>query len=181
MSVNHLKKTGPLILEMSQVHWPAVAQIYKEGIATGFATFEKKIPSYEQWNKNHFPCCRLVALSDNKILGWAALSPVSGRRVYAGVAEVSIYIAGAARGLGIGSALMEELKTSSEKEGFWTLQSGIFPENKASIKLHEKSGFRLLGRRERVGQIDGVWKDNLLFERRSKIVGIDLGTLNLNK
>ena len=158
---------------MSEAHWPSVAQIYKQGVNTGFATFEKEIPTYEQWNKNHITNCRLVAIRNDKILGWAALSPVSGRCVYGGVAEVSIYVAETARGLGIGYLLMEELITSSEKEGFWTLQSGIFPENKASIKLHEKAGFRFLGRRERVGQLDGVWKDNVLFERRSKIVGIE--------
>lgn len=158
---------------MSEAHWPAVAQIYKQGVNTGFATFEKEIPTYEQWNKNHITNCRLVAIGNDKILGWAALSPVSGRCVYGGVAEVSIYIAETARGLGIGYLLMEELITSSEKEGFWTLQSGIFPENKASIKLHEKAGFRFLGRRERVGQLDGVWKDNVLFERRSKVVGVE--------
>jgi len=173
MSINHLKKTGILILEMLQTHWPAVAQIYKQGVDTGFATFEKEISSYEQWNKNHLSSCRLVAVRDDKIIGWAALSSVSGRCVYGGVAEVSIYIAETARGLGIGNLLMDELITSSEKAGFWTLQSGIFPENKASIKLHEKAGFRFLGKREKIGQLDGVWKDNLLFERRSKIVGIN--------
>ena len=173
MSLDHLKKTGLLLLEMSEAHWPAVAQIYKQGVDTGFATFEKEIPSYKEWNKNHISSCRLVALRDDKIVGWAALSPVSVRRVYRGVAEVSIYIAKSERGSGIGNLLMEELIASSEKAGFWTLQSGIFPENKASIKLHEKAGFRFLGRRERVGQLDGVWKDNLLFERRSKIVGTD--------
>jgi phosphinothricin acetyltransferase len=173
MSLDNLKKTGLLLLEMSESHWPAVAQIYKQGVDTGFATFEQEIPSYEQWNKNHISSCRLVALRDDKIVGWAALSLVSVRRVYRGVAEVSIYIAKSERGSGIGNLLMEELIASSEKAGFWTLQSGIFPENKASIKLHEKAGFRFLGRRERVGQLDGFWKDNLLFERRSKIVGID--------
>jgi phosphinothricin acetyltransferase len=173
MPINHLKKTELLILEMSQTHWPAVAEIYKQGVDTGFATFEKEIPSYEEWNNNHISRCRLVALNDDKIVGWAALSAVSGRCVYGGVAEVSIYIAETARGSGIGYLLMEELITSSEKAGFWTLQSGIFPENRASIKLHEKAGFRFLGRRERIGQLDEVWKDNLLFERRSKIVGID--------
>lgn len=158
---------------MSVAHWPAVAQIYKQGIDTGFATFEKEVPSYEQWNKNHILRCRLVALRDDKVEGWAALSPVSGRCVYGGVAEVSVYIAEKTRGFGLGKLLMEELITASEKEGFWTLQSGIFPENKGSIKLHEKAGFRYLGKRERIGQLDGIWKDNLLFERRSKIIGIN--------
>lgn len=158
---------------MSEAHWPAVAQIYKQGIDTGFATFEKEVPSYEQWNKNHILRCRLVALRDDKVEGWAALSPVSGRCVYGGVAEVSVYVAEKTRGFGLGKLLMEELITASEKEGFWTLQSGIFPENKGSIKLHEKAGFRYLGKRERIGQLDGIWKDNLLFERRSKIIGIN--------
>lgn len=158
---------------MSVAHWPAVAQIYKQGIDTGFATFEKEVPSYEQWNKNHILRCRLVALRDDKVEGWAALSPVSGRCVYGGVAEVSVYVAEKTRGFGLGKLLMEELITASEKEGFWTLQSGIFPENKGSIKLHEKAGFRYLGKRERIGQLDGIWKDNLLFERRSKIIGIN--------
>lgn len=173
MSRIHLTRPGFLILEMSEAHWPEVAQIYKQGIDTDFATFEKEIPSYEQWNRNHISSCRLVALRDDMVVGWAALSPVSGRCVYGGVAEVSVYVAEKARGLSIGKLLMEELITASEKEGFWTLQSGIFPENTASIKLHEKTEFRYLGKRERIGQLDGIWKDNLLFERRSEIVGIN--------
>ncbi len=173
MSRIHLTRPGFLIFEMSEAHWPKVAQIYKQGIDTGFATFEKKIPSYAQWNRNHISSCRLVALRDDMVVGWAALSPVSGRCVYGGVGEVSVYVAEKARGLSIGKLLMAELITASEKEGLWTLQSGIFPENTASIKLHEKTGFRYLGKRERIGQLDGIWKDNLLFERRSKIVGIN--------
>ncbi len=158
---------------MSGGHWPAVIKIYKQGIDTGFATFEEEIPSYEQWNRNHITSCRLVALREDKVVGWAALSPVSGRCVYGGVAEVSVYVAEKTRGFGLGKLLMEELITASEKEGFWTLQSGIFPENTSSIKLHKKVGFRYLGKRERIGQLDGVWKDNFLFERRSKTVGIN--------
>ncbi|WP_297706895.1 GNAT family N-acetyltransferase [uncultured Eudoraea sp.] len=173
MSRIHLTRPGFLIREMSEAHWPEVAQIYKQGIDTGFATFEKEIPSYEQWNRNHNSSCRLVALRDDMVVGWAALSPVSGRCVYGGVAEVSVYVAEKARGLSIGKLLMAELITASEIEGMWTLQSGIFPENTASIKLHEKTGFRYLGKRERIGQLDGIWKDNLLFERRSEIVGIN--------
>ena len=173
MSINHLKESGFLILEMSEAHWPEVSQIYKQGIDTGFATFEKEIPSYEQWNRNHISSCRLIALRDGKIAGWAALSSVSGRCVYGGVAEVSVYVAEKARGKGVGILLMEELIISSEMAGIWTLQSGIFPQNTGSIKLHEKVGFRFLGKRERIGQLDGNWKDNLLFERRSKIVGIN--------
>lgn len=173
MSINHLNKSGFLIKEMSEADWPAVAQIYKQGIDTGFATFEKEIPSHEQWNRNHISSCRLVALRDDKVVGWGALSPVSGRCVYGGVAEVSVYVAEKARGFGLGKLLMEELITVSEKEGFWTLQSGVFPENIDSIELHKKVGFRYLGKRERIGKLDGVWKDNLLFERRSKVVGIN--------
>jgi len=173
MSINHLNESRFLIREMSVAHWPVVAQIYKQGIDTGFATFEKEIPSYEQWNLNHLSSCRFVALRDDKVVGWAALSPVSGRCVYGGVAEVSVYVAETVRGFGLGRLLMEELIMASEKQGFWTLQSGIFPENIGSIELHKKLGFRYLGKRERIGQLDGVWKDNLLFERRSKIVGVN--------
>jgi phosphinothricin acetyltransferase len=173
MSGNHFELPGLLIKEMCESHWPEVAQIYKQGIVTGFATFEKEVPSYVKWNKNHLSVCRLVAIRDDKIVGWAALSPVSGRSVYGGVAEVSVYVAESDRGSGIGKLLMEELIVSSEKEGFWTLQSGIFPENKGSIQLHEKVGFRFLGKREKIGRLDGTWKDNLLFERRRKIIGVN--------
>ena len=173
MSGNHFNQPGLLIKGMCESHWPEVAQIYKQGIVTGFATFEKEVPSYKQWSKNHLSNCSLVAFRDDKVIGWAALSAVSGRCVYGGVAEVSVYVAESDRGLGVGRLLMEELIASSEKKGFWTLQSGIFPENKGSIKLHEKVGFRFLGTREKIGLLDGIWKDNLLFERRSKIVGIN--------
>ncbi|WP_343487204.1 N-acetyltransferase family protein [Allomuricauda sp. d1] len=153
--------------------WPEVAGIYAEGIATGFATFESEVPEYKSWDVAHIKACRLIAKENNKILGWAALSPVSGRCVYGGVAEVSVYVGENARGKGIGKALMQRLISDSEEEGYWTLQSGIFPENKGSIKLHEQVGFRYIGKRERVGKtLDGIWKDNLLFERRSKIVGL---------
>lgn len=162
------------IKAMKPTDWTAVAKIYAEGIATGFATFESKVPDYRAWSAAHIKTCRLVAKFNKSVIGWAALSPVSGRCVYGGVAEVSIYVGKDARGLGVGRLLMERLIMESEKAGYWTLQSGIFPENKASIILHEKTGFRFLGKRERIGKtIDGVWKDNLLFERRSKIVGID--------
>ena len=153
--------------------WDAVSRIYSEGIATGFATFEINIPSYEAWDNAHLKTCRFVAETDNKILGWAALSPVSSRCVYGGVAEVSVYVGYNSRGLGLGKSLMEKLISESEAEGLWTLQSGIFPENEGSIKLHKKVGFRFIGKRERVGKLSGVWKDNLLFERRSTAVGID--------
>ncbi len=153
--------------------WKAVSLIYAEGIATGFATFERTVPSYEIWNDAHLKACRLVATDEENILGWAALSPVSSRCVYGGVAEVSVYIGKNQRGLGVGKMLMENLIVKSETESLWTLQSGIFPENEASIRLHKKMGFRYIGKRERVGKLDGNWKDNLLFERRSKKVGID--------
>lgn len=158
---------------MHSTDWPEVARIYAEGIETGFATFETKVPDYASWDVAHIDECRLIAESENEILGWAALSPVSSRCVYGGVAEVSVYIGKNARGKGVGKALMEKLIVESENAGYWTLQSGIFPENQASIKLHEKVGFRFLGKREKVGKTkDGIWMDNLLFEKRSKIVGI---------
>ena len=161
------------IREMRALDWPAVSQIYADGIATGHATFETSVPDYTTWDKAHTHECRLVAEDGHKLLGWVALSPVSGRCVYGGVAEVSVYNAKNTRGQGIGKALMEQLITESERAGYWTLQSGIFPENKASIVLHEKVGFRFLGKRERVAKThDGIWKDNLLFERRSTVVGI---------
>lgn len=162
-----------VIRSMKPSDWEQVRQIYTEGIATGIATFETNAPSYESWDSSHVSSCRLVAEEDGDILGWAALSPVSSRCVYGGVGEVSVYISAKSRGKGVGKLLMEQLIEESENAGFWTIQSGVFPENKASIKLHEKVGFRYIGRRERVGKIHGVWKDNLLFEKRSHKVGID--------
>ena len=150
----------------------AVLAIYKEGIQTGFATFETEVPSWEQWNSNHIASCRLVAVTKKKVTGWAALSAVSSRCVYGGVGEVSVYVAKKARGTGVGQALLRRLISESEEEGYWTLQSGIFPENTASIKLHEQAGFRIIGIRERIGRLDGVWKDNVLMERRSRITGL---------
>ncbi|MEO1012416.1 MAG: N-acetyltransferase family protein [Bacteroidota bacterium] len=158
---------------MTKADWPTVSKIYHEGIATGIATFETLVPAYKDWHKAHLEDCRLVALFNSAVVGWAALSPVSGRCVYGGVAEVSIYVGKDSRGLGVATILMKTLIEESERKGLWTLQSGIFPENTASIKLHEKMGFRFLGQRERIGKtVDGVWKDNLIFERRSKVVGI---------
>lgn len=153
--------------------WPEVSRIYKEGIQTGVATFETTVPSYEVWDAGHMPTCRLVAAEGYNLLGWAALSPVSGRCVYGGVAEVSIYIGEPNRGLGIGRQLMEALILVSEAENLWTLQSGIFPQNRGSILLHEKAGFRYIGKRERVAKREGIWYDNLLYERRSSSVGVD--------
>ncbi|GAB2862250.1 GNAT family N-acetyltransferase [Hymenobacter ruber] len=160
------------ILPLTAAHWPAVRAIYAEGMATGTATFATEPPTWEAWDTGHLASCRLVATDETgRVLGWAALSPVSGRCVYAGVAEVSVYVGAAARGRGVGLALMKALVTESEQKGLWTLQAGIFPENTASVRLHEAVGFRQVGRRERIGQLRGVWHDTLLLERRSAVVG----------
>jgi len=151
--------------------WPAVEAIYREGIATGMATFETETLPWEQWDAAHRPDCRLVARDGNRVLGWSVLSPVSDRCAYAGVAENSIYIAAAARGQGIGKRLLGVLVEASEAAGIWTLQTGIFPENAASLALHQACGFRIVGTRERVGQLHGVWKDVVFLERRSRVVG----------
>jgi L-amino acid N-acyltransferase YncA len=148
-------------------HWPAVELIYLEGIATGNATFETGAPSWEDWDAAHLPGLRLVALRGEDVLGWAALSPVSERCVYAGVAEGSVYVAEAARGHGVGRRLLEELIRRSEEAGIWTIQTGIFPENEASLRLHERVGFRRVGVRERLGRLHGVWRDVVFLERRS--------------
>jgi L-amino acid N-acyltransferase YncA len=160
------------IVPMTAADWPSVAEIYASGIATGQATFQTSIPEWNAWDVSHLESCRLVARTgDGTIEGWAALSPVSSRPVYAGVAEVSIYIAESARGRGVGRRLLEALISESEKDGRWTLQAGIFPENEASVALHVSCGFRIVGRRERIGCMDGIWRDNLLLERRSSVVG----------
>lgn len=162
----------PLSIEpMRPQDWPRVRAIYLEGIATGNATFAQTAPEWETWDAEHMPVARLVARMEVEIAGWAALSRVSGRCVYAGVAEVSIYVAERARGRGVGRQLLERLIVESEAAGIWTLQAGIFPENTASIALHERAGFRLVGRRERLGQMNGCWRDVVLLERRSHIVG----------
>lgn len=158
---------------MHKEDWPYVAQIYQEGMDTGVATFEKEVPAYEVWDANHLEVGRLIATNGFAVMGWAALSPVSSRCVYGGVAEVSVYVGSLFTKMGVGKALMEGLILESEKGGFWTLQSGIFPENKASIALHQKVGFRYIGKRERIGKRNNLWIDNLLFERRSTLVGID--------
>ncbi len=157
---------------MTQEHWEAVRVIYQEGIATGNATFETAVPEWKEWDERHLPSCRLVARSYSNVLGWAALSPVSSRCVYGGVAEVSIYVAEQARGQGIGRRLLAALVEASEQNGIWTLQAGIFPENAASIQLHQQAGFRIVGRRERIGCMDGRWRDTVLMERRSAVVGV---------
>jgi phosphinothricin acetyltransferase len=157
---------------MTENHWQAVRDIYESGIATGNATFQTEAPGWEDWDKGHVKNCRLVAIAGDKVLGWAALSAVSSRCVYAGVAEVSVYIHPEARGKGVGLQLLEALILESEANNYWTLQAGIFPENTASIALHEKLGFRQVGRREKIGQMKGVWRDTLLLERRSNKVGL---------
>ena len=154
-------------------HWEAVKTIYEEGIATGNATFQTAAPSWQEWDNAHIKTCRIIATENNEVLGWAALTPVSSRCVYAGVAEVSVYVAANVRGKNIGSLLLRELINQSEQNDIWTLQSGIFPENVASISMHEKNGFRIIGYREKIGKMGNVWRDNISLERRSSKIGID--------
>ena len=151
-------------------HWPDVARIYGDGMATGNATFETEVPTWERWDAGHLPEHRFVALRDGTVAGWAAVSPVSTRRVYAGVVEVSVYVDAAARGNGVGGALLERLVASTEAAGIWTIQAGVFPENEASRRLHAGAGFEVVGRRRRLAQRNGVWRDVLLLERRSAVV-----------
>ena len=158
---------------MTAADWEAVRKIYKEGIDTGDATFESSVPDWEQWNAAHVPKCRLVARENGVVLGWAALSPVSSRKVYGGVAEVSIYVAAHARRRGVGTLLLENLVVESEQAGIWTLQAAMFPENKSSFWLHRDAGFRTVGSRERLGCTEsGRWRDVVLMERRSSITGV---------
>lgn len=160
------------ITPMRETDWPAVRAIYQEGIATGQATFETAAPEWEVWDAGHRPDCRLVARQGEQVIGWAALSPVSRRAVYRGVAEVSIYVAEAARGRGVGQALLAALIEASEAAGVWTLQASVFSENEASVALHLSWGFRVVGRRERIGLHHGVWRDTLMLERRSSKAGV---------
>lgn len=161
-----------IINEMKPIDWQQVSEIYMAGIKTELATFQQDVPTFEEWDKGHSKNCRFVARAGEKLLGWVALSPVSGRCVYAGVAEVSIYIDANHKGKGIGTALLKEVIKRSEEEGYWTLQSGIIKENTASRELHKKCGFREIGYRERVGKMfNGKWHDVVLVERRSNIVG----------
>ena len=164
---------SPVLIEaLVPADWPAVRAIYEEGIATRHATFETVVPEWEQWNACRLPDCRLVARRGRQIIGWATLSPISSRSVYRGVAEDSIYVAAGARRQGAGRALLESLIDASEAAGIWTMQAGIFPENAASVNLHLACGFRLVGRRERLGMHRGIWRDALLLERRSSRVGV---------
>jgi len=150
--------------------WDDVKSIYEKGIATGNATFQTTAPSWEEWDNSHLSKNRIVACHDGQVIGWAALSPVSSRCVYAGVAEVSVYVDPAHSGRGVGLTLLNELIALSEVDGIWTLQSGVFSENAASLRIHEKAGFRILGIREKIGKQNGVWRDTVLLERRSKII-----------
>jgi L-amino acid N-acyltransferase YncA len=161
-----------IVRELVADDWPAVRAIYEEGIRSGDATFETEAPSWEAWDAAH-PELRLVAEQDDgSVVGWAALSPVSARRCYRGVGDESVYVAEGARGLGVGRALLERLVERSEAAGYWTLVAGVFPENEASLRLHRACGFRKVGVRERIGELDGVWRDVVILERRSTQVGV---------
>ena len=159
------------IAELEVADWPAVRSIHEEGIATGQATFETRTVAWDDWDRSHLRCCRFVARQGDRTIGWAALSPVSERCVYGGVAEVSVYVSEGQRGGGVGRALLTALIQASERAGIWTLQAGVFPENEASIRLHRSGGFRQVGIRERLGQLGDTWKDVILMERRSRSVG----------
>ncbi len=160
------------IRPLTAADWPMVAAIYQAGIETGQATFETAVPTWEEWDAAHLATARLVAEVAGQVVGWAALTPVSGRCVYAGVAEVSVYVAAAARGQGVGKLLLRALVEASEAAGIWTLQAAMFPENKGSVALHKSLGFRRVGVRKKLGELHGVWRDVLLMERRSNRVGV---------
>lgn len=163
MAAPHEITIGPL----ESRHWVATAEIYREGIAAGNATFETSVPRWADWDRAHLPGLRFVAQRNGDVVGWAALSPVSDRCVYGGVAEDSVYVTERARHQGVGGALLDGLIAASEQAGIWTIQTGIFPENPASLRLHQAAGFRVVGTRERLGKLDGVWRDVVLLERRS--------------
>lgn len=162
---------GVEIEPLRREHWPSVARIYGEGIATGEATFETEVPDWETWDAGHLAEHRFVALESGAVVGFAAVSAVSDRCVYGGVVENSVYVAESARGAGVGRRLLERLIASTEAAGIWTIQSGIFPENASSLALHERAGFRVVGRRSRLGRLHGLWRDVLLVERRSEVSG----------
>lgn len=166
---------GTCVEPMRRKDWDAVRRIYEEGIATGHATFETVAPEWESWDAAHLKSCRLVARADGQVLGWAALCPVSSRCVYAGVAEGSVYVARSQRGNGVGTALLKALIQASEAKGVWTLEAGVFPENQASLSLLRKQGFRRVGIRRRLGQLQGKWRDVVLLERRSERIGCEEG------
>jgi phosphinothricin acetyltransferase len=155
------------IREMTPSDWPRVEAVYAEGIATGEATFETETPSWHDFDRTRLDAGRLVAVEDGHVVGWVALTPVSSRACYAGVVEHSVYVAADARGRGVGRALLESLVRHSVEAGIWTLQTSVFPENEASLALHERIGFRVVGRRERIARLGGVWRDTILLERRA--------------
>jgi L-amino acid N-acyltransferase YncA len=159
-----------LIRKLEREDWPEVASIYEAGIDTGDATFETEVPSWEAWDAAHLGEHRLVAVDGDRVVGWAALAPVSERCCYEGVAENSVYVASDAQGQGVGRALLERLVGDSEQAGVWTVQTGVFPENAASVALHLACGFRVVGVRERLGRLDGAWRDVLFLERRSEVI-----------
>lgn len=161
------------IRSMIPSDWPSVKEIYEEGIRSKNATFETQAPSYEKWMETSHPNCHLVVETDGGVVAFAKVLYTSARPVYAGVGEVSIYVHPKAKGKGIGKKLLNELIRVSESQGFWTIKAVIFPENEASIHLHKSCGFRLVGIHERMGKMDGVWRDNVLLEKRSDIVGTD--------
>ena len=163
-----------MYIQIDRMHrndWETVRSIYTQGIASGDATFETQVPDWEEWDTNHLPDPRLVARSKDQVIGWAAVSPVSSRCIYSGVAEVSVYVAAQFRQRGVGKLLLQALIAESEHTGIWTLQAGIFPENPGSLALHKSCSFREIGIREKISQDDGVWRDVILLERRSKVVG----------
>ena len=159
--------------ELKETDWEEVSKIYQEGLDTGNATFETNVANWNDWNNGHIKSCRIVALIENQIVAWAALSPVSSRCVYGGVAEVSVYVSKRFMGQKIGSNLLNKLIVESENHGIWTLQAGIFPENIGSIIIHEKLGFREIGYREKIGKMNGTWRNTILLERRSAKVGVE--------
>ena len=154
---------------MTAEDWPAVEAIYREGIATRQATFETETPTWDEFDAGRLADHRLVAVDDGRVIGWAAFSPTSRRDCYAGVVEHSVYVSASSRGHGVGRSLMEALVHRADEVGFWTIQTNMFPENEASLALHERLGFRVVGRRERIAELDGVWRDTILLERRSKL------------
>lgn len=162
-----------IVGQMNPDDWMEVRRIYLEGIITRQATFETEAPDWEKWDSSHLQQCRLVARAGEGVIGWAALSPVSQRSVYSGVAEVSVYVGENFRGCGIGYALLDALVKCSEEHGLWTLQAGILKENVSSLQLHKRCGFREVGRRERIGKLDGEWRDVILLERRSQLIGVE--------
>tara|TARA_B110001454_G_C12426904_1_gene311859 strand:+ start:90 stop:584 length:495 start_codon:yes stop_codon:yes gene_type:complete len=161
------------IREFKEFDFNSVKEIYQQGIDTGNATFQEKAKSWLEWDNSMLSACRIVAVENNNVVGWAALSPISSRNVYSGVAEVSVYVANESLGKGIGRKLLTQLIKESEANSIWMLQAGIFPENRASIALHEKCGFRILGVRDKLGKMKEVWRDVVLMERRSAIIGVN--------